>query len=100
MVTLTMKRYDFEIWQGGATSTVERNVAIADATSLWARIGGIAKRISTSDGFIKVTDEVGGIVVLVGATSAIYLCAARFPTDAFHGLPSRSGVGPPGTTPL
>jgi hypothetical protein len=70
-------RYNFEIWQSGAKSAVERNVAIADACSLWTRIGVMSKRITTSDGFIRVTDEVGGIVVLVGVTKATYLCATR-----------------------
>ena len=83
-----MKRYNFEIWQGGAKSAVERDVAIADANGLWLRIGAIAKRISPpSDGFIKVTDEMDGIVVLVGVATATYLCAARLLADYMNGLP-------------
>ena len=43
----------------------------------------MSKRITTSDGFIKVTDEVGGIIVLVGVTTATYLCATRILADVF-----------------
>jgi hypothetical protein len=82
-----MKHYDFEILQGGSTSTVERNVAIADEDTLWLRIGAIAKRIPKSDCFIKVTDEVGDIVALVGVATATYLCAARLLADCVNGLP-------------
>ena len=30
---------------------------------------------------IKVTDEMGGIVALIGVTTATYLCAASFLSD-------------------
>src|SRR5271170_7014525 len=72
-----MMRYDFEIVQGGATRTVERNVAIADEKTLWTRIGALADRIPQSGGFVKVTDEVGAIVALVGAATATVLCGGR-----------------------
>lgn len=72
-----MSRYDFEILHGETTSAVERNVVIADEKTLWARIGAIAQRIPQSGGFIKVTDEVGAVVALVGAATATALCAGR-----------------------
>jgi hypothetical protein len=81
-----MKRYNFEILQGGTTSAVERNVPIADEDTLWLRIGAIAKRIPKSNCFIKVTDEVGDIVALVGVATATYLCAARLLADYVNGL--------------
>ena len=73
-----MKRYNFEVLQGETTSAVERNVPIADAKGL-SRIGAIASL--QNSGTIKVTDEMGGIVALIGVTTATYLCAASFLTD-------------------
>jgi hypothetical protein len=81
-----MKRYDFEILQGETTRAVERNVPIADAKGLWLRIGAIA-RLQSPGGMIKVTDEMGGIVALVGVTTATLLCAASFLADHMSGLP-------------
>lgn len=75
-----MKRYDFAILQGEAIRVVERNVPIADAKGLWRRIGAIASR-QKPGGMIKVTDEMGGIVALIGVTTAAYLCAASFLAD-------------------
>ncbi len=74
-----MKRYNFEVLQGETTSAVERNVPIVDAKGLWRRIGAIASL--QNSGTIKVTDEMGGIVALIGVTTATYLCAASFLTD-------------------
>jgi hypothetical protein len=81
----TMKRYDFEILQGEVTTAVERNVPIADVESLWRRIGAMAPRIPKSDGLIRVTDEWGGIVALIGVSTATYL-AASFLADYMNGL--------------
>ena len=76
-----MKRYNFEILQGETTSAIERNVPIADAKGLWRRIGAIAS-LQSPGGMIKVTDEMGGIVALIGVTTAAtYLCAASFLSD-------------------
>ena len=75
-----MKRYNFEILQGETTSAIERNVPIADAKGLWRRIGAIAS-LQNPGGMIKVTDEMGGIVALIGVTTATYLCAASFLSD-------------------
>lgn len=74
-----MRRYNFEILQGETTSAVECNVPIADAKGLWRRIGAIASL--QNSGMIKVTDEMGGIVALIGVTTATYLCAASFLSD-------------------
>ena len=74
-----MKRYNFEILQGDTTSAVERNVPIADSKGLWRRIVAIASL--QNSGMIKVTDEMGGIVALIGVTTATYLCAASFLSD-------------------
>ncbi|MFZ0209750.1 MAG: hypothetical protein WAL59_27195 [Roseiarcus sp.] len=74
-----MRRYNFEILQGETTSAIERNVPIADAKGLWRRIGAIASL--QNSGMIKVTDEMGGIVALIGVTTATYLCAASFLSD-------------------
>ncbi|MFZ2106411.1 MAG: hypothetical protein WAV18_13725 [Roseiarcus sp.] len=65
--------------QGETTSAVECNVPIADAKGLWRRIGAIASL--QNSGMIKVTDEMGGIVALIGVTTATYLCAASFLSD-------------------
>jgi len=82
-----MKHYDFEIVQEGVVRAVERNVAIGDMSGVWLRIGAIAKSIPKSGGLIKVTDEVGDIVALVGVVTATYLCAASLLADWGNTLP-------------
>jgi hypothetical protein len=58
---------------------------MSDEKGLWLRIGAIAKRQS-GRGTIKVTDEMGGIVVLVGVATATYLCDAGSLADYVSGL--------------
>ena len=50
---------------------------IADAKDLRPRIGAIAS-LQNPGGMIKVTDEVGDIVALIGVTTATWLGAASF----------------------
>jgi hypothetical protein len=75
-----MNRYNFEISQGETTNAIERNVPIADAKGLWCRTGAIAS-LQNPGGMIEGTDEMGGIVALIGVTTATYLCAASFLSD-------------------
>ena len=75
-----MKRYYFKILQGEMTSAIERDVPIADAKGLSRRIGAIAS-LQNPGGMIKVTDGMGGIVGMIGVTTATYLSAASFLSD-------------------
>jgi hypothetical protein len=77
-----MKRYDFEVLQDKKIIISERRVALADARAMWWRIGRIAKGIHEPGCVIRVTNAAGKIVVLVGVTTAIRLCA-----DALLTLP-------------
>ena len=74
-----MKRYYFKILQGEMTSAIERDVPIADAKGLSRRIGAIASL--QNPGGTKVTDGMGGIVGMIGVTTATYLSAASFLSD-------------------
>jgi hypothetical protein len=70
-----MERYDFEIVQGGVRGKVAYRVAIADASLMWSRIRAIAKSVGTPGSFIRVVDQEGNIVVLIGVSTAIRLCS-------------------------
>ena len=77
-----MERYDFEIVDGERkVVVVEREVAIADNTAMWLRIAAIARRVGARGRLIRVR-KAGGIVVLIGAATALQLCA-----DLINNLP-------------
>lgn len=65
-----MQRYTFEVLTGDEAITAARLVAVSDLNAVWSRIGDIAKNIEEAGRLVRVTDEAGEIVILVGAAAA------------------------------
>ncbi|MDE2361438.1 MAG: hypothetical protein KGM42_02075 [Hyphomicrobiales bacterium] len=79
-----MERYDFEIVTERGPIVVERDVAVPDQLAMWTRIAKLARKLGGAPGkLIRVTNE-KGVVVLVGVSTALTLCA-----DIIANLPQR-----------
>jgi hypothetical protein len=67
----TMQRYDFEVVEGDATVATVRSVELPDPTALWARIVELAKDVHAPGRTIRVTNQLGEMVILIGVASAL-----------------------------
>jgi hypothetical protein len=76
-----MERYDFEIVTDKHSVTVARDITVDNPRDLWLRIAAIARSVRAQGSIIRVRHG-AGIVVLVGAASALQLCA-----DLLNNLP-------------
>ena len=74
-----MARYSFEVTWVEAGGARTRRVAIADSDIMWTQIHQIARNVREAGSVIRVVDEDGHIVVLVGVATAIQLCANGLP---------------------
>jgi hypothetical protein len=65
-----MTLYDFELLNDGAVIAASRSIALPDLAAAWPKIGQLARTVSEPGCKIRVKDEAGGIVILVGVASA------------------------------
>ena len=76
-----MEHYDFEVLKGDETIAVARSVALPDPRAAWPRVAELAKNVggpgcllANNVGepgcLIRVTNEAGEVVVLVGIAVA------------------------------
>jgi hypothetical protein len=65
-----MQCYNFEVLKGDETIAAVRSVVLRSARAAWPRIAALAKTIDAPGCRIRVTDQSGGIVILVGVASA------------------------------
>ena len=62
-------RYDLEVLRDNKIVVAERFV-LADSRDLWPRIAGVAKHVDEPGCQIRVTEEAGGIAILIGVAAA------------------------------
>jgi hypothetical protein len=73
--------YDFEVLQGDDIIAVERAVALDDSRAAWPKVIGIAKTLKAPGYRIRVREQEGDTIILIGATAA-----CRYPAPAAYGI--------------
>jgi hypothetical protein len=58
--------YDFEVLKDGAVIAAEQTIALPDTSAAWPKIAELAKTFDKPGHNIRVKDEAGGIVILIG----------------------------------
>ena len=66
--------YDFEVLKDGAVIAAEQTIALPDTRAAWPKIAELAKAFNDPGHKIRIKDEAGGIVILIGVT-ALRRCA-------------------------
>ncbi|HKM69019.1 MAG TPA: hypothetical protein VJX94_02870 [Stellaceae bacterium] len=69
-----MHVYDFEVLKDGAIIAAEQAIALPDVSAAWPKIAELAKTFDEPGHKIRVRDEAGGIVILIGV-AALRRCA-------------------------
>ena len=65
-----MQYYDFEVLKGDETISTERWVSLPDLREAWPKIAEIAEKIDAPGYRIRVNDEWGATVILIGVAAA------------------------------
>ena len=65
-----MENYDFEILKGDEKIAVLRSIEIPNSRAMWPKITELANKFCEPGYRIRVTDQAGGIVMLVGVDTA------------------------------
>jgi hypothetical protein len=61
--------YDFEVLKDGAVIAAEQTIALPDTGAAWPKIAELAKTFDEPGHKIRVKDEAGGIVILIGVVT-------------------------------
>ena len=61
--------YDFEVLKDGAVIAAEQTVALPDTSAAWPKIAELARTFDEPGHKIRVKDEAGGIVILIGVAA-------------------------------
>lgn len=64
-----MQRYDFEVLKGDAIVAAERSIMLRNSNAAWPRIAKLAMIFETPGYLIRVKDESGDAVILVGVAT-------------------------------
>lgn len=64
-----MKVYDFEVLKDGAVIAAKQSVALPDLSAAWPKIANLARAFNEPGCKIRVKDEFGGIVILIGVVA-------------------------------
>ena len=70
-----MRLYVFEVVKDGESIMAKHSVALPDLTAAWSRIANLARIFDEPGCKIRVKDEAGEIVILVGVATARRLVA-------------------------
>ncbi len=62
-------RYDFEVLKGDDIIVAE-HLAVTGLRDVWSRIARIAEHVDQPGCRIRVTEEAGGIAILIGVAAA------------------------------
>jgi len=65
-----MQRYDFEVLKNDSAIAAERSVTLRNLRAAWPLIARLARTVQLPGCQIRVTDQSGAIVILVGVESA------------------------------
>ena len=63
-----MEHFDIDISKGDRRIAAERSVALNNPRDVWPIIAALANKFATQGSQIRVTNEAGEIVILVGVT--------------------------------
>ena len=66
-----MKHYEFEVLKDGAVIVAARGIALPNSAAAWSKIAELARTVEGQGYKIRVKDEAGGIVILVGVATAL-----------------------------
>ena len=73
-----MDSYDFEVLRGDEIVGTKRSIGFHDSRAAWPWIADLARGVDEPGCRIRVTDQYGRIVILVGvATARRYFASAR-----------------------
>ena len=86
-----MGAYDFEVLKDGSVIAAEQAIALPDASAAWPKIAELAKAFDEPGHKIRVKDEDGGIVILIGV-AALRRCANVVSSDVLQHLHGVSGT--------
>ena len=64
-----MSVYNFEALKDGAVIAVAQTIALPDTSAAWPKIAELAKMFNEPGHKIRVRDEAGGIVILIGVVT-------------------------------
>jgi urea transporter len=65
-----MKDYNFEVLKDGAVVVSSHSIPLPDLAAAWSKIAHLAGTVEGPGYKIRVKDEIGGIVILVGVATA------------------------------
>ena len=65
-----MQLYDFEVLNGDEIIAAEPAVALCDTRAAWPKIAKIARRITRPGCRIRVREQSGETIILIGAVAA------------------------------
>src|SRR5208282_1905610 len=65
--------YDFEVLKGDTVVASKRSIALPDVSAAWPKIANLAETIEEPGYKIRVRDQAGGIVILIGV-AALRIC--------------------------
>jgi hypothetical protein len=65
-----MKHYDFEVLKDGAIVVAERSIVLPELAAVWSKIAELARAVEEPGCKIRVKDQTGRIVILVGVATA------------------------------
>ena len=65
-----MQRYDFEIQRNDETIAAVRSVELPGPGAIWLRVSELAQNAFASGCRIRVTNQTGEIVLLIGVAAA------------------------------
>ena len=83
--------YDFEVLKDGGVVAAERTIALPDTGAAWPKIVELAKTFDEPGHKIRVKDEAGGIVILIGVVTL-----RHFTKAVSTGILQHSQLGVPG----
>lgn len=84
--------YDFEVLKDGAVVASEQTIALPDTSAAWPKIVELAKTFDGPGHKIRVRDEGGGIVILIGVATL-----RRSANAVSNGFLQHLHLGLPGT---
>ena len=61
--------YDFEVLKDGTVIAAKQAIALPDARAAWPKVAELAKTFNEPGHKIRVRDEAGGIVILIGVVT-------------------------------
>ena len=64
-----MECYDFEVLKSDAVIAAKQSIALPDPSAAWPKIAKLARTFSEPGCAIRVKDEAGGIVILIGVNA-------------------------------